>query len=55
MNGKYKIGQNMSKEEKIDLANKIKDRNSKTSGETLAIMGFTIQDDKLVMKEDVEW
>ena len=55
MNGKYKIGQNMSKEEKIDLANKIKDRNSKTSGKTLAIMGFAIQDDKLVMKEDVEW
>ena len=55
MNGKYKIGQNMSKEEKIDLANKIKDRNSKTSGETLVIMGFAIQDDKLVMKEDVEW
>ena len=55
MNGKYKIGQNMSKEEKIDLANKIKDRNSKTSRETLAIMGFTIQDDELVMKEDVEW
>ena len=55
MNGKYKIGQNMSKEEKIDLANKIKDRNSKTSGETLEIMGFEIQDDKLVMKEDVEW
>ena len=54
-NGKYKIGQNMSKEEKIDLANKIKDRNSKTSRETLAIMGFAIQDDKLVMKEDVEW
>ena len=55
MNGKYKIGQNMSKEEKIDLANKIKDRNSKTSRETLAIMGFAIQDNKLVMKEDVEW
>ena len=54
-NGKYKIGQNMSKEEKIDLANKIKDRNSKTSRETLAIMGFAIQDDKLVMKEDIEW
>ena len=55
MNGKYKIGQNMSKEEKIDLANKIKDRNSKKSRETLAIMGFVIQDDELVMKEDVEW
>ena len=55
MNGKYKIGQNMSKEEKVDLANKIKNRNSKTSKETLAIMGFTIENDKLVMKEDVEW
>ena len=55
MNGKYKIGQNMSKEEKIDLANKKKDRNKKTSRETLAIMGFVIQDDELVMKEDVEW
>ena len=55
MNGKYKIGQTMSKEEKIDLANKIKDRNSNTSRETLAIMGFVIEDDELVMKEDVEW
>ena len=55
MNGKYKIGQNMSKEEKIYLANKIKDRNSKTSRETLAIMGFAIKNDELVMKEDVEW
>ena len=55
MNGKYKIGQNMNKEEKIDLANKIKDRNSKTSRETLAIMGFAIKNDELVMKEDVEW
>jgi len=55
MNGKYKIGQNMSKEEKVELANKIKKRNSKTSKETLAIMGFTIENDKLVMKEDVEW
>ena len=55
MNGKYKIGQNMSKEEKVDLANKIKNRNSKTSKETLAIMGFTIENNKLVMKEDVEW
>ena len=45
----------MSKEEKVDLANKIKNRNSKTSKETLAIMGFTIENDKLVMKEDVKW
>ena len=55
MNGKYKIGQNMSKDEKIELATKILDKNSKTSRETLEIMGFTIENDKLVMKEDVEW
>jgi hypothetical protein len=55
MKGKYKIGQNMSKDEKIELAQKIRDRNSKTSRDTLEIMGFFIEDDKLVMKEDVEW
>ena len=55
MNGKYKIGQNMSKEEKIELATKILDKNSKTAKETVKIMGFTIENDKLVMKEDVEW
>ena len=55
MNGKYKIGQNMSKEEKIELATKILDKNSKTAKETVKIMGFTMENDKLVMKEDVEW
>tara|TARA_Y100001936_G_scaffold66940_1_gene65945 strand:- start:492 stop:1124 length:633 start_codon:yes stop_codon:yes gene_type:complete len=55
MNGKYKIGQNMTKDEKIELANKIRQRNSKTSEETLAVMGFAIENDKLVMKEDVKW
>jgi len=55
MNGKYKIGQNMSKDEKMELAQKIKDRNSQTSENTLKIMGFAIEEDKLVMKEDVEW
>jgi len=55
MKGKYKIGQNMSKDEKIELAQKIKNRNSQTSRDTLEIMGFSIESDKLVMKEDVEW
>ena len=55
MNGKYKIGQNMSKDEKIELAKKIVDKNSKTAKETGGIMGFIIENDKLVMKEDVEW
>ncbi|MDA0755836.1 MAG: pyridoxamine 5'-phosphate oxidase family protein [Crenarchaeota archaeon] len=55
MNGKYKIGQNMNKEEKTKLAMKIIDRNSKTAKETVEIMGFIIEGDKLVMKEEVEW
>ena len=55
MKGKYKIGQNMSKDEKIELAQKIKNRNSQTSRDTLEIMGFSIESDKLVMKEEVEW
>ena len=55
MNGKYKIGQNMNKEERTELAMKIRDRNSKTSRETLEIMGFVMDNDKLVMKEDIEW
>ena len=55
MNGKYKIGQNMNKEEKIDIANKILERNSSTAKETLEIMGFEIIANKAVLKTDVEW
>ena len=55
MNGKYKIGQNMSKDEKTELATKILDKNSKTAKDTVKIMGFAMENDKLVMKEDVEW
>ena len=55
MNGKYKIGQNMSENEKIELATKILDKNSKTAKETVKIMGFAMENNKLVMKEDVEW
>ena len=55
MNGKYKIGQNMSRKDKIDIANKILERNSKTAKETLEIMGFSIEDGKAVLKKDVEW
>ena len=42
MNGKYKIGQNMNKEERMDIANKILERNSSTAEKTLEIMGFEI-------------
>ena len=55
MNGKYKIGQNMNKEERMDIANKILERNSSTAEKTLEIMGFEIIKNKAVIKTDVEW
>ena len=55
MNGKYKIGQNMSKKIRIDIANKILERNSSTARKTLEIMGFGIEEGKAVLKRDVEW
>ena len=55
MNGKYKIGQNMSKKDKIDIANKILERNSSTARETLEIMGFGIEEGKAVLKTDEVW
>ena len=51
MNGKYKIGQNMSKKDKIDIANKILERNSSTARETLEIMGFGIEEGKAVLRQ----
>ena len=55
MNGKYKIGQNMTNQEKIKLAENILKKNSKTALETLEIMGFTIENEKLILKTDEEW
>ena len=55
MNGKYKIGQNMTVQERIELAENILKRNSKTSIETLEVMGFMIEDGKPVLKIDEEW
>ena len=54
-NGKYKIGQNMTIQERIELAENILKKNSKTSLETLEVMGFTIEDGKPVLKIDEEW
>ena len=53
--GKYKIGQNLRKEEKIDLAQKIFERNSSTAKETLKIMGFEITDEGLKMVDEPTW
>ncbi len=38
MNGKYKIGQNMTIQKRIELAENILKKNSKTSLETLEVM-----------------
>ena len=55
MNGKYKIGQNMSKKERIELAKNILNRNSKTAEESLKVIGFSMEEGKLVLKNDEEW
>ena len=53
--GKYKIGQNLKKEDRVELAKKIFERNSTTSKNTLKIMGFEITDDGLRMVDDPSW
>ena len=55
MNGKYKIGQNLPKEDRTELANQILERNTKTSRETLEIMGFSIEGENAVFRTNVEW
>jgi len=53
--GKYKIGQNMRPENRLDLAEKIFKRNSPTAKETLKIMGFEITSSGLQMVDDPVW
>ena len=55
LKGKYKIGQNLEKEERVDLAQKILQKNSKSARDTLEIMGFSIEDGKLVMNDEPVW
>lgn len=55
MTGKYKIGQNLSNNEKIELAKKILKRNSNTAKETLKIMGITIKDEILKITSNSNW
>lgn len=45
LRGKYKIGQHMSPEDRIELAKQILKRNSPSSLQTLKIMGFEVTDD----------
>jgi len=53
--GKYKIGQHMRSENRMDLAEKILKRNSSTAQETLKIMGFEITDNGLQMVDEPIW
>ncbi len=53
--GKYKIGQDLRKDEREKLARKILDRNSKTAKETLKIMGFSLTDKGLEMTDEPLW
>lgn len=53
--GKYKIGQNLHTKKRIELAEKILKRNSKTAKDTLRIMGFKITKEGLEMVEEPLW
>ena len=53
--GKYKIGQNLSSDSRMDLAKKILKRNSETSKKTLKVMGFSITERGLEMTSEPVW
>ena len=53
--GKYKIGQNLQKQERIELANKILKRNTSSAKKTLEAMGFEITEDGLKMVDEPIW
>lgn len=53
--GKYKIGQNLRKGERVDLAKKIFERNTPSAIDTLKIMGFELTKDGLRMVNEPLW
>lgn len=53
--GKYKIGQNLRKGERADLAKKIYERNTPSAIDTLKIMGFELTKDGLRMINEPLW
>ena len=55
LRGKYKIGQGLRHEERIELGEKILERNSATAKETLEIMGFSVSDNGIKLEKDVNW
>jgi len=55
LHGKYKIGQHMKPEDRLDLAEKILKKNSPSAHETLKIMGFEVTDIGLKMIDEPKW
>ena len=55
LHGKYKIGQNMNPADRMDLAQKILDKNSESAKKTLKIMGFEVTDNGLKMVDEPIW
>ena len=55
MRGKYKIGQTLKHEEKLELAENIFKRNSKTARNTLEMMGFSVVNGITKLQKNVSW
>jgi hypothetical protein len=55
IHGKYKIGQNMNSADRMNLAQKILERNSLMVKQNLKIMGFEVTDDGLRMIDEPVW
>jgi len=55
LRGKYKIGQHMNPENRMNLAQKILKKNSFSALKTLKIMGFEVTDDGLKMIDEPVW
>jgi len=55
LHGKYKIGQHMKPENRMNLAQKILKKNSSSALKTLKIMGFELTDEGLKMIDEPVW
>jgi len=55
IHGKYKIGQHMRPDDRMDLAQKILERNTSSAIQTLKIMGFEITPTGLKMIDEPIW
>ena len=55
MRGKYKIGQHLDRKARLDLAQKILERNTPTTKNTLEVMGIKQTKNGLEISEDSLW